>query len=553
MNVVASVRNQISWRVFDSHLGFRIHLPKSWQKFEGPKYYTTGYFKFAPNTEPEAPVLQIYVTRLSQEVTLEQDFLQWRQEVRNMPEVTDLSIEVDATLGDLKANRVHHKIIRSSGRVLHCIVVWTIHYKTRYQLTFHWNNNVFDQFGPLANAIIQSFCFVRIPRKMMLTTFISKDHTFAVKVPSSWEEVPVASSESATPVAHFMLKCPSDTTKGRMWMTLKLLVTVENVKKPTETNLDEYADLLLLQSEKMLPNKSVQLQIKKCRLGNEPARCVQFASDAIQIGEIYIQLFTVRNNKRYVMTFMASNVFPEERQLSFQVFERIAASFRFFREADVHKEAHDAQTTATYEDLVAKCGIQWSRDDYILIDDFPPLYIFHLVQKPCPQSSQQQQQQQQQPQQQPQQQQQQQQQQQEMSKKENLSTPLAVEESSYLCVNVMKTTAKTLSELVASMKQTYTSQYQQRQLVVSYELEENTLVGGLDGYLLLVTVKNPTLNVMTSKNNPRQEQYPEEKILHKFALKDGVCVSIFFNALAEQWDAQWKVANKYIDTFYFFK
>jgi hypothetical protein len=63
--------------------------------------------------EPEAPVFQIYVSRLPHEVTLEQDFLQWRQEIKNMPEVTDLRIELDATLGDLRANRVHHKIVNS--------------------------------------------------------------------------------------------------------------------------------------------------------------------------------------------------------------------------------------------------------------------------------------------------------------------------------------------------------------------------------------------------------------------------------------------------------
>jgi hypothetical protein len=34
----------------------------------------------------------------------------------------------------------------------------------------------------------------------------------------------------------------------------------------------------------------VKLQIQKCRLGGEPARCVQFSSDAIQTGEIYIQV-----------------------------------------------------------------------------------------------------------------------------------------------------------------------------------------------------------------------------------------------------------------------
>jgi hypothetical protein len=61
--------------------------------------------------EPQAPVLQIYVTKLPHEITLEQDFLQWRQEIKNSPEVTDLHVQMDATLGDLKANRVHHKIV----------------------------------------------------------------------------------------------------------------------------------------------------------------------------------------------------------------------------------------------------------------------------------------------------------------------------------------------------------------------------------------------------------------------------------------------------------
>jgi hypothetical protein len=71
---------------------------------------------------------------------------------------------------------------------LDCIVIWTLHYKTRYQLIFHWNNNTFDQFRPLANAIIQTFTIVRIPRKMILTTFISKEHTFTLKIPSYWDE-----------------------------------------------------------------------------------------------------------------------------------------------------------------------------------------------------------------------------------------------------------------------------------------------------------------------------------------------------------------------------
>jgi hypothetical protein len=41
----------------------------------------------------------------------------------------------------------------------------------------------------------------------------------------------------------------------RQWMIVKLLITVEMINKPNENNLDDYGDLLLLQLEKMLPNK----------------------------------------------------------------------------------------------------------------------------------------------------------------------------------------------------------------------------------------------------------------------------------------------------------
>jgi hypothetical protein len=64
-----------------------------------------------------------------------------------------------------------------------------------------------------------------------------------------------------------------------------------------------------------------------------------------------LKLFTFRNNKRYVMTFSASNVISEERQLCFQVFDRIASSFRFFREGNdtftLNSEWHHKQNNRT--------------------------------------------------------------------------------------------------------------------------------------------------------------------------------------------------------------
>jgi hypothetical protein len=120
---------------------------------------------------------------------------------------------------------------------------------------------------------------------------------------------------------------------------------------------------------------------------------------------------------------------------------------------------------------------------------------------------------------------------------------------------MIRTSSKTLLELLTNIKETYKTQYQQRQMQVNFDLEESTLIGGLNGYLLLITTKNSNFYSITTTNKlPHvNSSYPEERILHKFTLKDGYCVGLFFSALTQEWDTQWKLINKYIDTFYFFK
>lgn len=161
------------------------------------------------------------------------------------------------------------------------MTIWTFHNKLVYQLGVEWEDlALVARSRAIIESIVQSFVLVTVPRKVRLLTHVERDHLFVVRMPSFM--VPAAVPKRTNgPVLREHYAYHSRTQR----MDTTISVSVEELRDMYD--LDDYGDLLLLQLEKMLPNKETRVNMRRCRLDVEPARCVQFSTHR---GDIYVQV-----------------------------------------------------------------------------------------------------------------------------------------------------------------------------------------------------------------------------------------------------------------------
>jgi hypothetical protein len=218
------------------------------------------------------------------------------------------------------------------------MTIWTFHNKLVYQVGVEWEDVLLvERSRAIIESIVQSFVLVSVPRKVRLLTHVERDNLFVVRMPSFMIPAAVPKRKNG-PVLSEHYSYRSRTQR----MDMIISVSVEELRDMYD--LDDYGDLLLLQLEKMLPNKETRLNMRRCRLDVEPARCVQFSTHR---GDIYVQVraashvldvfltiyeqvFAIRNNKVFMVTFNATGVADlEVKDRCYLLFERVLSSFRF--------------------------------------------------------------------------------------------------------------------------------------------------------------------------------------------------------------------------------
>lgn len=238
----------------------------------------------------------IQAKKMTSDVTLEQDMLRCIEAVQARTDIFDFSFDTTGYLSEFKANKTRYKMVSSdpdqiqhsslysqelNGRVIECMTIWTFHNKLVYQVGVEWEDvSLVEQSRNSIESIVQSFVLVTVPRKLRLLTHVEREHLFVVRMPSFMVPAAVPKRKNG-PVLSERYSYHSRTQRMEMMVS----ISVEELRDMYD--LDDYGDLLLLQLEKMLPNKETRVNMRRCRLDVEPARCVQFSTHR---GDIYVQV-----------------------------------------------------------------------------------------------------------------------------------------------------------------------------------------------------------------------------------------------------------------------
>jgi len=315
---------------------------------------------------PEDPAgrtsLNLLVQEIPDEVTLEDYTSQSLQQMQALSGGEGWKVWDEKLLG-LSGKRMQFAISAGAPVPMKLFQAWTVQEGKAFIVTFSSPADTHDGHRTTVETILGSLKFAakadpqeKPIENLCMVHFENEKNLFRLRYPRSWKAI----QPKAGPVVQFQYQ---DVLSARDPTVFKLSVDVMVTPLPDASwTLDRYSEIASLRLQDILGEEAEIPNKEKVSLGGQEAYAVRYNSDSIERGGKFVQTYTVKDGKVFIITTMATT--PEKDKRPYPVFDRILASFEFLSPGYTSK-TH----LFVYEHLIHKVSFEFS-GDFTICDGF---------------------------------------------------------------------------------------------------------------------------------------------------------------------------------------